>query len=251
MSWGHPVTSGMPTIDYFLSCKAGETDESELHYTEKLVRLSRLNVCLTRPERKGPRRDRAYFGLSADAHVYACPQMLFKFHPDFDAALAGILRGDERGIVVTLDAKYPEWKQLLIERWSREMPDVAQRIRFLPKMPRTDFMELLALSDVMLDPFPFGGGHTSYEALALGLPVVTLPGQFLRGRLAYAMYQQMGYRELLAASVDDYARLALRLGMEKKEREAASAAILDACGVLYDDREIVRELEEFWEHAAM
>jgi predicted O-linked N-acetylglucosamine transferase (SPINDLY family) len=240
----------MPTIDFFLSCKHGETEESDSHYTEQLVRLSRLNVCLTRPERMGPKRDRGYFRLPEDARVYACPQMLFKFHPDFDAALAGILRGDKKGIVVTLDAKYPEWKQLLIERWSREMPDVAERIRFLPKMPRTDFMELLACSDVMLDPFPFGGGHTSYEALAIGLPVVTLPGQFLRGRLAYAMYEQMGYRDLLAGGVDDYVRLALRLGTEKEERERASAAILDACGVLYDDRAIVRELEEFWEQAA-
>ena len=113
MTWGHPVTSGLPSIDYFLSCKHGETEESDSHYTEQLVRLSRLNVCLNRPERKGPQRDRGYFRLPEDARVYACPQMLFKFHPDFDAALAGILRGDKKGIVVTLDAKYPEWKQLL------------------------------------------------------------------------------------------------------------------------------------------
>jgi predicted O-linked N-acetylglucosamine transferase (SPINDLY family) len=63
----------------------------------------------------------------------------------------------------------------------------------------------------MLDPFPFGGGHTSYEALALGLPVVTLPGRFLRGRLTHGMYQQMGYSDLEAQSIDDYVRLALRL----------------------------------------
>jgi protein O-GlcNAc transferase len=250
MTWGHPVTSGLPAIDYFLSCKHGETDESDSHYTEKLVRLSRLNVCLSRPERKGPKRDRDYFRLPADAHVYACPQMLFKFHPDFDAALAGILRGDEKAIVVTLDAKYPEWKELLEDRWKRQMPDVADRIRFLPKMPRTDFMELLACSDVMLDPFPFGGGHTSYEALANGLPVITLPGQFLRGRLAHAMYQQMGDCDLLVDGVDAYVQLALRMGTDKQERERASQAILNSCGVLYDDRAIVRELEEFWQFAA-
>ena len=104
--------------------------------------------------------------------------MLFKFHPTFDAALAGILRGDPKAVVVTLEAKYAEWQQLLKVRWKQSLPDVADQIRFLPKMPRSDFLELLACSDVMLDPFPFGGGHTSYEVLALGLPVVTLPGQF-------------------------------------------------------------------------
>jgi predicted O-linked N-acetylglucosamine transferase (SPINDLY family) len=177
--------------------------------------------------------------------------MLFKFHPDFDAALAGILRGDERGVVITIESKYPEWKQLLVDRWSRTMPDVADRIRFLPKMPRGDFLELLACSDVMLDPFPFGGGHTSYEALALGLPVVTLPGQLLRGRLTHAMYRQMGYADLLARDLDDYVRIALGLGMERRERAAASGAILESCVGLYDDRAIVRELGDFWEKLAL
>src|SRR5262245_9857034 len=247
VTWGHPVTSGLPTIDYFISCEQGETQESDSHYTEQLVRLPRLNVCLPRPERSGPEKKRSHFGLADDAHVYACPQMLFKFHPEFDDALAGILRGDPRGVVVTLDAKYPEWRLLLEERWRRGMPDVAERIRFLSKMPRNDFLELLGCSDVMLDPFPFGGGHTSYEALALGLPVITLPGQFLRGRLTHAMYRQMGYGELMASSVDDYVNIALRLGTDQRERKKASAAILESCGVLYEDRVIVRELEDFWE----
>src|SRR5262249_14112563 len=153
----------------------------------------RLNVCLDRPERTGPLRSRNYFHLADDAHVYACPQMLFKFHPDFDDAIAGILRGDKQGVLVALESKYPEWKQLLLNRWSRTRSDVVGRIHFQRQMPRSDFLELLACSDVMLDPFPFGGGHSSYEALSLGLPVVTLPGEFLRGRLTYAMYRQMSY----------------------------------------------------------
>jgi protein O-GlcNAc transferase len=246
-TWGHPVTSGLPTIDYFISSQQAEPADAQNHYTERLVRLSRLNVCLARPQRVGQTRKREHFQLADHAHIYACPQMLFKFHPDFDAALAGVLRGDPKAMVVTLDAKYPEWKQLLQDRWRRTMPDVADRIHFLRKIPRADFLELLACSDAMLDPFPFGGGHTSYEALALGLPVVTLPGLFLRGRLTYAMYQQMGYRDLIADSVDHYVRIALRLGTDKSEYKTSRQAILESCGVLFDDQRIVRELKDFWE----
>jgi len=246
VTWGHPVTSGLPTIDYFLSCQHGETDESDQHYTEKLVRLSRLGVCLDRRQRTGEPRTRDHFKLPPDAHVYACPQMLFKFHPDFDAVLAGILRGDKRALIVTIDAKYPQWRCLLAERWQRVMPDVADRIRFLPRMPRSDFLELLALSDVMLDPFPFGGGHTSYEALSLGLPTITLPGRLLRGRLTYAMYRQMGYGDLIADSPADYVQRALSLGTDESQRQRTSRAVLDACGVLFQDRQIVRELEDAW-----
>jgi len=133
-----------------------------------------------------------------------------------------------------------------MERWTRVMPDVVERVRFLPKMPRGDFLELLACSDVMLDPFPFGGGHTSYEALALGLPVVTLPGRFLRGRLCYAMYQQMGYGDLIAADASSYSAIAVRLGTDKSENQRARTAIVDCCDVLFDDRLVVRELEEVW-----
>lgn len=249
-TWGHPVTSGLPTIDYFLSCAGGETPESDGHYTERLVRLPRLNVCLARPKRHGTERDRAHFGLDESDHVYACPQMLFKFHPRFDEVLAGILRTDPRGIIVTLDAKYPQWRQLLEARWAHSMPDVAPRIRFLPKLPRSDFLELLACADVMLDPFPFGGGHTSYEALALGLPVVTLPTDLLRGRLTAAMYQQLGFNDLAVSSPSDYIARAVQLATDRPYREQVRRAILSACPVLYDDRAIVADLQDFWEQAA-
>jgi uncharacterized protein (TIGR03032 family) len=248
-TWGHPETTGLPTIDYFISCQHGETDQSNAHYTERLVRLSRLGVCLDRPRRSGQLRARSFFGLDAKDHIYGCPQMLFKFHPAFDEALASILRGDPAGIVVTIEPKYPEWRTLLMDRWSRSMPDVCKRIRFVPRMPRNDFLELLACSDVALDPFPFGGGHTSYEALSLGVPVITLPGQFLRGRLTYAMYQQMGYRELLASDVLDYVRIALELGLHADKRRAASNAIVERSPDLFSDRTVVGELQDFWEAA--
>ena len=246
-TWGHPVTTGLPTIDCFISCKEAEPPGSQSHYTEKLVLLPRLNVCLDVPQRAGPSRSRNYFHLADTAHVYACPQMLFKFHPDFDEAIAGILRGDKRGILVVLESKYPEWKQLLLDRWSQVMPDIIERIHFLRQMPHSDFLELLACADLMLDPFPFGGGHSSYEALAIGLPVVTLPGEFLRGRLTYAMYRQMGYADAVAASRKEYVSTALHLGTDKKENAKARAAIAERGGVLFEDTAIVRDLENCWE----
>jgi protein O-GlcNAc transferase len=179
--------------------------------------------------------------------VYGCPQSPFKFHPDFDEVLAGVLRGDPAGVALVIDAKYPQWRRLLEERWSRTMPDVAGRIRFAPRLPRSDFLELLAACDVVLDPFPFGGGHTSYESLSLGLPVVTLPSALLRGRLTYAMYRQMGYDGLIAGDPMGYIRLALELGGNPERRAAASRAILESCDCLFDDLAAVRLLEDFWE----
>ena len=49
-SWGHPVTSGLPTIDYFLSSDLMEPEDGESHYSEKLVRLPNLSICFRFPE---------------------------------------------------------------------------------------------------------------------------------------------------------------------------------------------------------
>src|SRR5207253_11098850 len=42
VTWGHPVTTGIPTIDYYLSSTLFETAEAQEHYTETLVRLPAL-----------------------------------------------------------------------------------------------------------------------------------------------------------------------------------------------------------------
>ena len=64
--------------------------------------------------------------------------------------------------------------------------------------PNADLLQLLASADVILGPFPFGGGNTTYEPLAVGTPVVTYPGRFLRGRISDALYHRMGMRSLVA-----------------------------------------------------
>src|SRR5262249_44422146 len=76
VTWGHPVTTGLPAVDYFLSSNDLEMDGAEAHYTEELVRLARLGVVYDRPVPPSPRKDRAAFGLPENAHLYVCPQTL-------------------------------------------------------------------------------------------------------------------------------------------------------------------------------
>jgi predicted O-linked N-acetylglucosamine transferase (SPINDLY family) len=98
-TWGHPVTTGLPAIDYFLSSVDLETEEADGHYTEKLVRLPRLGVCYERPPMPAP-AERTSLGLPERGHLYACPQSPFKFHPDFDAILGGIPAPRPEGVLV-------------------------------------------------------------------------------------------------------------------------------------------------------
>jgi predicted O-linked N-acetylglucosamine transferase (SPINDLY family) len=261
-TWGHPVTSGIGAIDYFVSSEALETEEADQHYSETLVRLRTLPIhyyrpqlstdlneavaCKTQTEAARKRKARQDLGLASDAHIYACPQSLFKLHPDFDELLGGILRGDAHGMLLLSWGMAPHWEQLLRQRFSNTLPDVVQRIRFLPKLTRPDFLKLLSLSDVLLDPIHFGGGNTSYEGLAMGVPIVTLPSRFLRGRITFALYHQMQMLDCVARDGPHYIDLALQFGKDTAYRDAIQRKILEANGVLYENPTGIRELEQFF-----
>jgi predicted O-linked N-acetylglucosamine transferase (SPINDLY family) len=130
------------------------------------------------------------------------------------------------------------------------MPDVVNRVRFLPTQPNPAFLQLCSLADVMLDTIHFGGGNTSYEALAMGTPVVTLPGELLRGRITYALYRKMGLMDCVVDSAEQYVELAVRLGTDRDYRADMRGKIEAAAGALYEDPAEVHELERFLAWAA-
>jgi predicted O-linked N-acetylglucosamine transferase (SPINDLY family) len=250
VTWGHPVTSGMSTVDYFISAEGLEPEESQDQYTERLVKLKDLAVYYYRPTLSGPPMGAAEFGLPTDMHIYGCPQSLYKFHPEFDAMLAGILRGDPKGLLVLLAPQYKEWEQTLLTRLSRSMPEAMDRVRFIPRLKREAFLQFNAACDVLLDPPHFGGGNTIYEALALGTPVVTWPSGMLRGRLAYKMYLTMGMTQCVAKDAADYVQIAVRLGTNKEYREVVKKEIREKSSVLFENNAGVNQLAEFWKSAA-
>ncbi len=248
-TWGHPVTSGIRHIDYFISTADLETDESEAHYSERLVRLNSQITFYYKPTLPHFAKTRSDFSLAESDHIYICPQALFKFHPDFDWVLAEILGRDRQGQVLLVEGFHRHWTELLKQRFQQTIPTVIERIRLLPRMSLGDYFNLLTLSDVMLDPFPFGGGNTSYEALAVGIPIVTLPTSLMRGRLTYACYCQMEMMDCVADSPQRYVDIAVQLGTDFSYREQIKAQILARHQVLYEDIRVVRELERFFRAA--
>ncbi len=147
--------------------------------------------------------------------------------------------------MLLIRGRHPHWQKTLENRFARTIGDAAQRIVFYPTFLDEDFFRLLMTVDVMLDPFYFGGGNSTYEALAMGTPIVTLPGEFMRGRVTHACYERMGIGDLTAGDTASYAELAIRAANDRAWRTTLSEKILQRCAVLYDDHEAVRELEEF------
>ena len=250
VSWGHPDTSGLDTMDYFVSADPIEPEDAEEHYTERLIRLSRL-PCAYQPLH-APNRvpDRVALGLPETGTLYACPQSLFKIHPDFDAVLAEIAAGDPDGHIVLLESHVPAWTDLLRARWAGTFPILLERVLFLPRLQLDRFMAMMARIDVVLDPLHFGSGNTLYEGLVYGMPAVTWPGRFMRGRIVAGAYRQLGVADApVAARIEDYAPLALALGRDAERRNTLRRASIAAAGKLFGDTGLVREFEAFLEAA--
>lgn len=250
VTWGHPMTTGIPAIDYFLSCDAAEPDGADAHYSETLVRLRGLPSSYGRPSRPEPERPRSDFGLDDGTTVYFLAQSLFKVHPAMDACLAGILRGDPKGRILLLEGHDPNWGGILRRRFRTSVGPDAARMVFLPRQSHEDYMRLLTLADVSLDSFPFGGGNTTYQALAMGTPVVTLPGAQLRGRLSLAIYDRMGMTDCVARDAGDYTAIALRLGTDASFALLVGRRIAEGCSRIFDDLVFLEEAERFLMTAA-
>ena len=247
VSYGHPDTTGIDTLDYFLGGDPPlEATGAEAHYSERLIRCPRLPFCyqiFTVPKNIP---SRAELGLPETGTLYGCPQSLFKLHPDFDAVLAEIAAGDPKGHIVLIDGQVKAWNDRLRQRWLKTSPILNERVRFVPRCSLDKFMALLAHFDVVLDPIHFGSGNTLYESMAYGKPIVTWPGRFARGRFVAAAYQQMGLTDVapIAPSIETYAATALAFGRDAERRRAfTERALAVASRELYGDVQTVRLFE--------
>lgn len=250
VTWGHPVTTGMRSIDYFLSSELAEPESAQENYTETLVLLKSLPTYYHRPAPSRPLKSRRELGLPETGAIYLCPQSLFKIHPEFDELLAEILRRDPTGQIVFIDGMYSNWTKLLRQRFERTIAESQGRILFLQRQSYDDFLNLIQLADVMLDPIHFGGGNTNYEAMAFGVPVVTLPSPFLRGRVALALYRKMGVLDCVAQSFAEYVELAVGLGTDPARRNQLQRRLLGAADCLFEDAAAVDEIGRFLKQAA-
>ena len=117
-SWGHTETTGIDTIDYFLSSKLFEEKNANKKYSEKLVFLNQIPTYFEPPENIGVLKNRLELKIPEKSRLYGCPQALFKLHPDFDKILSEILKRDSDGYVILIgkEGKDKFWSEILKKR---------------------------------------------------------------------------------------------------------------------------------------
>ena len=251
-SWGHPITTGLSTIDLYFSGDLLEPTDADTHYRERLVRLPGTGCCTTPIELK----PETIPELKADLAMrrgtrFVIAQTPFKFDPADDALFASIAAAVGECTFILFNLPNFSWAtEQLIVRLNRAFRkrnlDPEQHLLVIPWLAREKFYTLLDLCDIYLDCPSFSGYTTAWQAVHRGLPVVTLEGKFMRQRLAAGLLRKIGITDTIAASKDAYVEIAARLAAECREpghRDARRRALKAAAPLADNDVSVVRTFE--------
>ena len=253
-SWGHPDTSGFPTLDYYLSSALMEPSDADEHYSERLVRLPNLSVYYEPVEFAPETLERRQLGLRSGATVFWCCQPLYKYLPQFDEIFARIAAAAGDCQFVFLETpKGRHVTNLFLTRLDRAFSPLALDARrycvVLPYLSRERFQGAMACCDVYLDSIGWSGCNSTFESLSQDLPIVTMPSGLMRGRHSAAILAMMGVTDTVAKSVDDYVAIAVRLARDPAWRSEIRGKIAANKHRIWRDRSCIAALEDFLEQA--
>jgi protein O-GlcNAc transferase len=224
--WGHPVTTGFASIDWFLSGELLEGTGAERHYREKLVRLPGTGVCTDLPPVQaerwgGPERPK-------ECTRFALCQQPIKFDPVHDVLLTQIAKAVGPSEFWLAAPKKLHWaterlRVRLGAAFAAAGLDPDAHLRVMPWLSRGQFSGFLHEMDVFLDCPAFSGYTTAWQAIHCGIPMVTWEGEFLRQRLAAGLLRQIGMTDGIASSAEEYAHIAVRWADESRDHRRRSA----------------------------
>jgi predicted O-linked N-acetylglucosamine transferase (SPINDLY family) len=251
VTWGHPETSGLPTLDYYISADLFEPADAQLAYSEQLVRLPHLGVNYPLEPRVRVALDVTTLGLDPRLPILICPGTPFKYSPLHDQVLIDIAGQTEGSQLVFFDSAFTSMAHAFRRRIKQAFVSAGlspERCHFVPWLDLGQFHGLMLAADVFVDTIGFSGFNTAIQAIECGLPVATLQGRFLRGRLASGVLHRMGMSELVAADHAGFVALVVRLVKDKAFNRAQRERIAQQRALLFDDEAPVRALEQFLSH---
>lgn len=245
-AWGHPVTSGSQVMDFYLSSDLMEPDDADQHYSEKLIRLPNLALYLEPGSIIPSPKD---FGLPEGRVLYGCLQSLFKYLPRYDDILPRIAAEVPRALFVFIEGMSPHMTGITRARletaFAKAGLSAAEHVVFLPRMNGAEFDALTRQMDVLVDSLGWSGGNTTLGAIEAGVPLITCPGAFMRGRHSYAMFRMMDMPSAIAQDQDDMVRKLIALGQEPDHRHAMREELRQRKEALYADKSLVAALDGF------
>ena len=169
--------------------------------------LKRLSVGLTA-------HDIGCGGQQPRVHLYSCIQHSKKMHPEFDRALLGIINRDPKAVIILNQGP----RDVLLTRWTKNwgvsFDNILDRFIFTDRIEHPDYLRLLSYTTVFLNPFPFGSGITSSDAISVCVPIVLFPEAISVLPFALAQVRALGpmFEDLfIVHSVTEYVERAVTI----------------------------------------
>jgi protein O-GlcNAc transferase len=217
MSWfGYVGTTGMPAIDFVLADRFHVREGEERWYAERVLRMPHSYACY------GPPADVPDVGplpaLATGRIAFGCFNNPPKYSPSIRAAWAEILRRVPTASLLLKFQGLDEPKlQGDLRRWFADHGVAGERILLEGWSPHRQLLDAYNRVDLALDTQPYSGGLTTCEALWMGVPVVTFPGQTFAGRHSTSYLTTADHPEFIAKDAAGYVELAVEWAQRIEE----------------------------------
>lgn len=209
ISWaGYVGTTGLKTMDYLLADALEIPSDAERYYRERVLRMPHGYVCYEPPSYAPPVSSLP--ALSTGHVTFGCFNNPIKLSSRIISVWTNILhRVPDSRLVL----KHKIWNDPgIVERFSHRFAETIDpgRIQFLEYSPHRDLLAHYHQIDIALDPLPYTGGLTTCEALWMGVPVITCPGDTFAGRHSLSHLSNIGLTQTIAKDLDEYVELAVQ-----------------------------------------
>ncbi len=212
VSFHDPATSGLSEMDYLIADPVLVPRRTGERFTERVVRLPYFSIQPPVPHSADVAPPPS---LAGGAPTFASFNNPAKLSSRALALWAAVLRRrPDARLLLRFHEAFADAS--VVDRLRRELgAELMTRVGFdVESRPLRDHLGLYRHVDVALDPFPFNGSTTTFEALWMGVPVVTLLGDTMVGRWSAAMLHALNLDELIARTPEDYVEIALRLAAD-------------------------------------
>jgi predicted O-linked N-acetylglucosamine transferase (SPINDLY family) len=241
---GYPGTLGTDRIDYIIADRTVIPEQHRSSYAENIVVLPDTCHPAQLPKIAASTPARTDAGLPETGFVFACFNNSYKFNPETFDIWMRLLKGVDGSVLWLSEPNTAAKHNLRREAESRGLSP--ERLVFAPFLPAIDeHLARLKLADLFLDTLPYNAHTTASDALKVGVPVLTSPGETFAGRVAASLLQAVGLPELIAPSLSEYESLALKLAREPDVLARLRAKLEKARGTspLFDVVRYTRHLE--------
>jgi len=209
LTWlGYLATTGIAEIDYIIGDNQATPPENDWQYSESVWRLPDLWACFTPPVEV--KNISPLPALSAGCITFGCFNNLSKMNDSIVCLWSKILLAVP-GSYLFLKTKQlgnPKVSEGTRRRFSAHgvAPD---RLILEGASPRTELLLAYNRVDIALDPYPYGGGTTTFELLSMSVPVITRKGNSFLSRCGQSIVYNAGLDDWIAADDDDYVAKAI------------------------------------------